>query len=100
MMAHRSRSWLATIGTLATSVYALTQGWLGSIPMQALGAGVGGAVAIGAFSGVYPAIRSARVAPTGARRTVGSGMAVCRAAGLGCPGGDGTGRPPPAALDA
>ena len=59
-----------TLGAVATSLYALTQGWLVSIPVQAPAAGVGGAVGIGAFSGVYPALRAAWLAPTEALRSV------------------------------
>jgi putative ABC transport system permease protein len=57
-------------GALATAVYALTKGWLVTLPAVAWGGGFGAALAIGALAGLLPALRAARLSPTEALRTV------------------------------
>ena len=56
------------IGVAATWVYADSQGWTLAIPLQALLAGIGAALAIGAFAGLYPATKAARLDPAEAVR--------------------------------
>ncbi|MEM9034498.1 MAG: ABC transporter permease [Actinomycetota bacterium] len=51
-----------------TAVYANRQGWLVDLPLQGLVLGVVGALAIGALSGLYPAVRAARLDPAQAVR--------------------------------
>jgi putative ABC transport system permease protein len=58
------------IGLLATAIYAVSQHWSVQIPAVALYGGVAAALVIGAFAGLYPSMRAARLSPTEALRTV------------------------------
>lgn len=52
-----------TLGAGVTYFYSQGQGWVVDIPVQALGAGVAVALAVGAIAGLYPAVRAARMDP-------------------------------------
>ncbi len=56
------------MGVAATWIYADSQGWSLAIPVQALLAGIAAALAIGAFAGLYPATKAARLDPADAVR--------------------------------
>lgn len=56
------------IGVGATWIYADSQGWTRAIPLQALLGGIVAALAIGAFAGLYPAAKAARLDPADAVR--------------------------------
>ncbi|MCM0614434.1 ABC transporter permease [Paenarthrobacter sp. TYUT067] len=56
----------AFLGFGVTAVFALSNGWLLSIPLSVFPIAIGATVAIGAFAGLYPAIRAARLPPTSA----------------------------------
>jgi putative ABC transport system permease protein len=58
------------LGVVATAVYAASQHWGIVLPPLALYGGLGAAVLIGAFAGLYPSLRAARLSPTDALRTV------------------------------
>jgi putative ABC transport system permease protein len=58
------------LGALVTTGYAASQGWQTLVPPLAIGGGLAAAAAIGAFAGLYPALRAARMSPTEALRTV------------------------------
>jgi putative ABC transport system permease protein len=51
-------------GALSTAVYAHTKHELVVIPALAWGGGIGAALVIGAFAGLWPALRAARMSPT------------------------------------
>jgi putative ABC transport system permease protein len=51
------------LGAAVTHIYSRGQGWVVDIPVQALGAGVAVALAVGAIAGLYPAVRAARMDP-------------------------------------
>ena len=57
------------IGAGIAAAYASAQDWLIDVPALAVAAGLGVAVAVGALSGLYPAVRASRVPPTEALRS-------------------------------
>jgi putative ABC transport system permease protein len=61
---------LGVLGGTAIAVgYATSQRWLVDVPLPALAAGFGVAVAVGAVAGLYPALRASSVPPTEALRS-------------------------------
>lgn len=57
------------IGIVVTSGYAISREWPTVVPSWAMAGGVGATLLIGAFAGLYPAIRASRLAPTEALAT-------------------------------
>jgi putative ABC transport system permease protein len=53
-----------TAGAAATAIYAHGKGWATVIPADAWAGGLGAALLIGAFAGLWPALRAARMSPT------------------------------------
>ena len=58
------------LGVISTAIYAHIKGWPTVIPLEAWTGGLGAALLIGAFAGLLPAIRAARLSPTQALWTV------------------------------
>ncbi len=52
-----------TTGALVTAIYASNRDWLVNIPTQALAAGIGISLLIGALAGLYPANQAAKLQP-------------------------------------
>ena len=59
----------AVLGAFATALYASARGWPAVVPAADLMAAVVVAVAVGAASGLYPALRASRLSPAEALRT-------------------------------
>jgi putative ABC transport system permease protein len=57
-------------GAAATAIYANAKGWVIVIPFEAWAGGLAAALFIGAFAGILPAIRAARLTPTQALWTL------------------------------
>jgi putative ABC transport system permease protein len=51
-------------GAVSTAIYAHAKGWATVIPTEAWAGGLGAALIIGAISGLWPALRAARMSPT------------------------------------
>jgi putative ABC transport system permease protein len=60
----------AVLGGFATTVYASARNWQAVVPIPDLLGAIAVAVAVGVVSGLYPAMRAARLAPSEALRTV------------------------------
>lgn len=56
----------SVLGTAATGVMAVINGWPYALPPLAIAVAVGATLIIGALAGLYPAIRAARTPPTAA----------------------------------
>ncbi len=54
------------LGAAATALYVSTQGWIVTVPFVSIAV----ALVLGAFVGLYPAVRAARLAPAAALRSV------------------------------
>jgi putative ABC transport system permease protein len=52
------------VGSLATIVYSVHQGWTPVLPLPIVAGAVGGAVVVGVLAGVYPSVRASRLPPT------------------------------------
>jgi putative ABC transport system permease protein len=58
------------LGVIATATYAHIKGWPVAVPAEAWAGGLAAAILIGAFAGLLPAIRAARLSPTKALWTL------------------------------
>ena len=56
----------AVLGILVTAIIATFNGWPISLPIWAIGAGLGVTVLVGIVAGIFPASRGAKLPPTAA----------------------------------